>query len=42
MNMPFLELKSALLKAERIEGVREEVRIGRVLEFLLAEAAVAG
>ncbi|HUM01764.1 MAG TPA: trigger factor [Thermoanaerobaculia bacterium] len=41
-GMSFAELKAALAKAERLEGVREEIRIERVLDFLLAEAAVAG
>jgi len=41
-GMSFAELKAALVKAERLEGVREEIRIDRVLDFLLAEAAVAG
>lgn len=40
-GMSFAELKGALVKAERLEGVREEIRIERVLDFLLAEAAVA-
>jgi trigger factor len=42
MGLSFGDLKSALAKANRIEGVREELRIDRVLDFLLAEAAVAG
>jgi trigger factor len=42
MSLSFGDLKSALVKADRIEGVREELRIGRVVDFLLAEAAVAG
>lgn len=42
MGMSFGDLKSALAKADRIEGVREELRITRVVDFLLAEAAVAG
>jgi trigger factor len=41
MGLSFGDLKSALVKANRIEGVREELRIDRVLDFLLAEAAVA-
>jgi trigger factor len=41
MGMSFGELKAALAKAERLEGVREELRIDRVLDFLLAEAVVA-
>lgn len=41
-EMSFGELKAALVKAERLEGVREEIRMERVLDFLLAEAAVAG
>ncbi len=40
-GMSFAELKAALVKAERLEGVREEIRIERVLDFLLAEATVA-
>ncbi|MFI5180756.1 MAG: trigger factor [Thermoanaerobaculia bacterium] len=40
-GMTFADLKAALVKAERLEGVREEIRIERVLEFLLAEAVVA-
>lgn len=40
-GMSFAELKGALVKAERLEGVREEIRIERVLDFLLSEAAVA-
>jgi trigger factor len=41
-GMSFAELKGALVKAERLEGLREEIRIERVLDFLLSEAAVAG
>lgn len=40
-RMSFAELKAALVKAGRLEGLREEIRIERVLDFLLAEAAVA-
>jgi len=40
-GMSFAELKGALVKAERLEGVREEIRIERILDFLLSEAAVA-
>jgi trigger factor len=40
-GMSFAELKAALVKAERLEGMREELRIERILDFLLAEAAVA-
>ncbi|MGZ5431274.1 MAG: trigger factor, partial [Thermoanaerobaculia bacterium] len=42
MGLSFGDLKGALVKADRLEGVREELRIDRVLDFLLAEAAVAG
>jgi trigger factor len=42
MSLSFGDLKSALVKANRIEGVREELRIARVVDFLLAEATVAG
>lgn len=40
-GMSFADLKGALVKAHRLEGLREEMRIERVLEFLLAEAVVA-
>ena len=42
MGMSFTELKGALVKADRLEGVREELRIDRVVDFLVAEAVVAG
>ena len=42
MGMSFAELKGALVKADRLEGVREEIRIDRVVDFLVAEAVVAG
>ncbi|MGA7989926.1 MAG: trigger factor [Thermoanaerobaculia bacterium] len=42
MEMSFSELKGALVKANRLEGVREELRIDRVVDFLVAEAVVAG
>jgi trigger factor len=42
MGMSFAELKGALAKADRVEGVREELRIDRVVDFLVAEAVVAG
>jgi trigger factor len=42
VGMSFTDLKSALAKADRLEGVREEVRIDRVVDFLVAEAVVAG
>jgi trigger factor len=42
MGMSFTELKAALAKADRLEGVREELRIDRVVDFLVAEAVVAG
>lgn len=41
MGITFADLKAAIVKAERLEGVREELRINRVLDFLLAEAVVA-
>ncbi len=41
MGMKFADLKGAVSKADRLEGVREEIRIERVMDFLLAEAAVA-
>jgi len=41
MSLTFGDLKGALVKADRLEGVREELRIDRVLDFLLTEAAVA-
>ena len=41
LGMPASELRSALAGADRLEGVREEVRIDRVVEFLLAEAISA-
>ena len=42
MGMSFADLKAAVAKSERLEGMREELRIDRVLDFLLAEAVVAG
>jgi trigger factor len=42
MGMSFAELKGALAKADRLEGVREEIRIDRVVDFLVSEAVVAG
>ena len=41
MGLSFGDLKGALVKAERLEGVREELRIDRILDFLLSEAAIA-
>jgi trigger factor len=41
MGTTFGELKSALAKADRLEGVREELRIDRVVDFLIAEAVSA-
>lgn len=38
---PFSELKGALAKSGGLEGVREELRIEKVIEFLLQEAAPA-
>jgi len=42
MGATFAELKSALQKNDRLEGVREELRIDRVLDLLLAAATPAG
>jgi trigger factor len=42
MGISYGDLKAALAKSGRVEGVREELRIDRVLDFLLAEAAIAG
>jgi len=42
MGMTYAELKGALAKADRLEGVREELRIDRVVDLLVAEAVVAG
>lgn len=41
MGMSFTDLKGALTKAGRLEGVREELRIDRVVDFLVDEAVVA-
>ena len=41
MNSSFSDLKAALVKADRLEGIREDIRIGRVLEFLISEAISA-
>ena len=41
MGTTHAELKAALVKNERLEGVREEMRIDRVVELLLAEASPA-
>ena len=38
LGMPASELKTALSGADRLEGVREELRIDRVVDFLLTEA----
>lgn len=37
----FAELKGMLAKAERLESMREEMRIDKVLEFLIAESTTA-
>jgi trigger factor len=42
MGVSFAELKAALVKNQRLEGVREEVRIEKVVDFLLAESVTAG
>ncbi len=36
------ELKASLAKAERLDGIREELRMGKVVDFLLTEAVTAG
>ncbi len=41
MGTNFGELKAALAKAGRLETVREELRIERVIDFLIAESAPA-
>jgi trigger factor len=41
MGSSFSQLKAALVKADRLESVREEIRIEKVMDFLLAEATVA-
>jgi trigger factor len=41
MGSTFSELKASLVKANRLEGVREQLRIDRVVDFLLAESIAA-
>lgn len=41
-GVPFGELKGSLAKAERLEGVREELRIDKAVQLLLDEALAAG
>ena len=41
MGMPVSELKSSLKKTERLDGVREDVRIDKVVRFLLEQAVPA-
>jgi trigger factor len=41
MGMAPSELKASLNKAERLDGVREELRIDKVIRFLLDQAVVA-
>jgi len=41
MGATFSQLKAALVKNERLESVREEVRIEKVLDLLLSEATAA-
>jgi trigger factor len=41
MGATFSQLKAALVKNERLESVREEIRIEKVMDFLLAEATAA-
>ena len=41
-NLEPKELKAMLAKAEKLDGLREELRIEKVTDFLLAEAVTAG
>jgi trigger factor len=41
MGAGFAELKGQLAKNDRLEGIREELRIDKAVEFLLAEAVAA-
>lgn len=41
MGASFSELKGSLVKADRLESVREELRIEKVMDLLLAEAVAA-
>ncbi|HKC23955.1 MAG TPA: hypothetical protein VKF32_04390 [Thermoanaerobaculia bacterium] len=41
MDVTFSQLKAALVKNERLGAVREEIRIEKVLDFLLSEATAA-
>jgi trigger factor len=41
MGATFAQLKGALVKNDRLEGVREEIRIEKVMDFLLNEATAA-
>jgi trigger factor len=41
MGSSFAELKGMLAKSDRLETVREEMRIDKVLEFLIAESTTA-
>ena len=41
MGVAFGELKSQLVKNDRLDGIREELRIDKALELLLTEAVAA-
>ena len=41
MGVAFAELKSQLAKNDRLDGIREELRIDKALELLLTEAVAA-
>ena len=41
MGAAFGELKSKLVKNDRLEGIREELRIDKALELVLTEAIPA-
>ena len=41
MGAGFAELKGQLAKNDRLEGIREELRVDKAVEFLLAEAVAA-
>ena len=41
MGAAFAELKGQLAKNDRLEGIREELRIDKALELLLTEAIPA-
>jgi len=41
MGGSFAELKGQLTKNDRLEGIREELRIDKAVELLLTEAVAA-